>query len=81
MTRPKPEIIAITKKKLHNVLQGVAPPDLCLDDTDKKLFLDWSRENLERYWLHDPIKYSDVVVIDDPQGNNNNLYGFYPPPI
>lgn len=71
VTRPKPEVFDITKRKFHNVLQGVAPPDVRLNDEDKQMFIDWSNENVERFWLGDkgPIENSDVIVIDDPQGN------------
>lgn len=71
VTRPKPEVFDITKRKFHNVLQGVAPPDVRLNDDDKQMFIDWSNENVERFWLGNkgPIENSDVIVIDDPQGS------------
>lgn len=70
VARPKPEVFDITKRKFHNVLQGVAPPDVCLTEEDMQTFIDWSDENAKRFWLDDngPIKNSDVIVIDDPQG-------------
>lgn len=60
----------ITKRKFHNVLQGVADSSVWLTDEDKQAFIDWSDENVRRFWLDDngPIKTSDVIVIDDPQG-------------
>ncbi|KAI9255297.1 hypothetical protein BY458DRAFT_558633 [Sporodiniella umbellata] len=69
VARPKPEVFDITKRKFHNVLQGVAAPDVCLTDEDKQTFIDWSDENAKRFWLdeHGPIKNSDIIVIDDPQ--------------
>ncbi|KAI9318067.1 hypothetical protein BX666DRAFT_1856628 [Dichotomocladium elegans] len=69
VARPKPEVFDITKRKFHNVLQGVAPPDVRLKEHDKQIFIDWSNENAERFWLdaNGPIKTSDVIVIDDPQ--------------
>lgn len=69
MARPKPEVFDITKRKFHNVLQGVAPPDVRLNDRDKQIFIDWSDDNAERFWLKPggPIGNSDVIVIDDPQ--------------
>jgi len=72
VARPKPEVFDITKRKFHNVLQGVAPPDVWLNDDDKQTFIEWSDENVNRFWLDDkgPIKNSDVIVIDDPQGKN-----------
>lgn len=70
VARPKPEVFDITKRKFHNVLQGVAAPDVWLSDEDKQTFIEWSDENVNRFWLDDkgPIKNSDVIVIDDPQG-------------
>lgn len=70
MVRPKPDIFDITKRKFHNVLQGVSSPDGYLTDKEKEKFIDWTDENVSRFWLKDdgPIKNSDVIVIDDPQG-------------
>lgn len=70
VARPKPEVFDITKRKFHNVLQGVAAPDVWLSEEDKETFIEWSDENVNRFWLDDkgPIKNSDVIVIDDPQG-------------
>ncbi|OBZ83263.1 Trehalose phosphorylase [Choanephora cucurbitarum] len=69
VARPKPEVFDITKRKFHNVLQGVADSSVWLTDEDKQAFIDWSDENVRRFWLDDngPIKTSDVIVIDDPQ--------------
>ncbi len=59
------EIFQITKKKFHNVLQGVAPKDIRLTQKDKKLFNKWSKKNAEKF---KPIfKKAKVIVIDDPQ--------------
>lgn len=76
MARPKPEIFDITKRKFHNVLQGVADHDVRLTDEDKQAFIDWSDENATRFWLDDkgPLKNSDVIVIDDPQGKEIKRY-------
>ena len=67
----------ITKRKFHNVLQGVAAPDVRLTEEEKQMFIDWSDENAQRFWLDDngPIKNSDVIVIDDPQCKI--LYDFF----
>ncbi|KAI9483255.1 MAG: hypothetical protein EXX96DRAFT_557466 [Benjaminiella poitrasii] len=69
VARPKPEVFDITKRKFHNVLQGVADPHIRLTKEDEQAFIDWSNENAQRFWLDDkgPIKNSDVIVIDDPQ--------------
>jgi hypothetical protein len=70
VARPRPEIFDITKRKFHNVLQGVAAPDVRLTEEEKKLFIEWSDENANRFWLGDggPLLNSDVIIIDDPQG-------------
>lgn len=69
VARPKPEVFDITKRKFHNVLQGVADPDVRLTEEDKEIFIAWSDENASRFWLDNkgPIKNSDVIIIDDPQ--------------
>lgn len=75
VARPKPEVFDITKRKFHNVLQGVAAPDVRLTEDEKQMFIDWSDENAKRFWLDDkgPIKNSDVIVIDDPQCKLNDI--------
>ncbi|OAD78300.1 glycosyltransferase family 4 protein, partial [Phycomyces blakesleeanus NRRL 1555(-)] len=69
VSRPKPEVFDITKRKFHNVLQGVAHPDVCLTEEEKQIFTDWSDDNANRFWVDNkgPILNSDVIVIDDPQ--------------
>lgn len=76
VSRPKPEVFDITKRKFHNVLQGVSDNDVCLTEDDKKIFNEWLKENVNRFWMHDngPIKNSDVIVVDDPQGTNIFLF-------
>lgn len=74
VARPKPEVFDITKRKLHNVLQGIAPIAVTgLTEEEKQAYLDWSAENVDRYWLDDddgPIKNSDIIIVDDPQGES-----------
>ncbi|KAJ3155702.1 hypothetical protein HDU86_004171 [Geranomyces michiganensis] len=67
--KPMPEIFDITKRKFHNVLQGVADKSVHLTDDDKALFLQWCQSNVKRYWsgADGPVMGSDVIVIDDPQ--------------
>jgi alpha,alpha-trehalose phosphorylase (configuration-retaining) len=61
----KKEIFNITKKKFHNVLQGVAPKGTILTEKDKQLFSHWTRKNEKRF---EPIlRKASVFVIDDPQ--------------
>ncbi|KAJ3090120.1 hypothetical protein HK102_004632, partial [Quaeritorhiza haematococci] len=65
--KPKPEAFVITKRKFHNVLQGVAPPGTRLTSDDVEEYENWCRDNAERYWMAGPFAQVDVVVIDDPQ--------------
>ena len=69
VAKPSPEIFDITKRKFHNVLQGVAPEDTVLLPHEKEAFIEWSDTNARRYWSdkEGPIKTSDVIIIDDPQ--------------
>ncbi len=66
--KPNPEIFEITKKKFHNVLQGVAAPDVHLEEKDKLHWKRWCEANVSTYWSDDgPVAHADVLVIDDPQ--------------
>ncbi|KAI8340777.1 hypothetical protein BC941DRAFT_493463 [Chlamydoabsidia padenii] len=69
VARPRPEVFDITKRKFHNVLQGVAAPDVRLTEEEKQQFIEWSDENATRFWLDEdgPLTNSDVIIIDDPQ--------------
>ncbi|EWM21967.1 trehalose synthase [Nannochloropsis gaditana] len=66
---PSPDVFNITKRKFHNVLQGVAPPNVFLEEEEKKKWLEWTQMNVERHWddPDGPLMTSDVIVIDDPQ--------------
>jgi hypothetical protein len=66
-------VFDVTKRKFHNVLQGVAKEGTKLEDDDKELFEKWTDWNYHRYWRgackdtgNSPIDV-DLVVIDDPQ--------------
>lgn len=59
------KVFEITKKKFHNVLQGVYSKGFELSNEDKKLYNDWTKENFEEF--KDFFKRHDVIVIDDPQ--------------
>ena len=72
-----PTVFDITKRKIHNVLQGVAPEGVEMDDTDKKWFELWTQQNCaqipmtklksdESFWSQGAID-ADLIVIDDPQ--------------
>ena len=43
-----PTIFDITKRKIHNVLQGVAPEGIEMTDLDKKWFETWIDQNCAR---------------------------------
>ncbi|TFK46849.1 UDP-Glycosyltransferase/glycogen phosphorylase [Heliocybe sulcata] len=61
-------VFDITKRRFHNVLQGVNPPSITLGTEHKETFERWTDWNYERFWRgpESPIR-ADVVVIDDPQ--------------
>ncbi|RKP35012.1 hypothetical protein BJ085DRAFT_17728 [Dimargaris cristalligena] len=69
VAKPNPAVFQITKCKFHNVLQGVAKPDLRLTDDEKKLYIEWCEMNFDRYWItpKGPVQSSDVIIMDDPQ--------------
>lgn len=60
--KPDPHVFEITKKKFHNVFQGVS--HTTLSSSDKKAYEDWCERNVTKHWKG--IKH-DIVVIDDPQ--------------
>lgn len=60
-----PEIFTITKKKFHNILQGVSLPDEILEDDEMKAYTSWIAQNAQ---IHEhAIKQASVIVIDDTQ--------------
>jgi glycosyltransferase involved in cell wall biosynthesis len=61
----KKEIFNISKKKFHNILQGVAPAYVKLTEGEIEDFKSWSRENAENF--KELFQAADVIVIDDPQ--------------
>jgi hypothetical protein len=42
-----PVVFDITKRKIHNVLQGVAKEGVEMSDNDKKWFEAWTEQNCE----------------------------------
>lgn len=46
-----PAIFDITKRKIHNVLQGVSPEGVEMNDDDKKWFEAWTEQNCEQRFL------------------------------
>lgn len=67
--KPNPEVFEITKKKFHNVLQGVAPKDTEFTDANAATYEKWCMTNVDSYWKDEdsPVTKADVIVIDDPQ--------------
>ncbi|KAI5184895.1 alpha,alpha-trehalose phosphorylase (configuration-retaining) [Nematocida homosporus] len=63
---PSPIVFRITKKKIHNILQGVASPELTLDSNDKAKVDKWLKNNYESNWKQ-VIKNSTFIVLDDQQ--------------
>lgn len=59
------DVFNITKKKFHNVLHGIASPNVRLTQKDKKIYTDWIQDNARR--LHSLFHQANVIVIDDPQ--------------
>lgn len=61
--KPDLSVFNITKRKFHNVLQGVSNERLT--DEDKRIYNSWIFENAK--FFEDVFKTSDIIVIDDPQ--------------
>ncbi|KAG4100731.1 hypothetical protein H8356DRAFT_292759 [Neocallimastix lanati (nom. inval.)] len=63
---PDNDVFRITKNN-HNILQGVADPNLRLTEDNKKTYEAWIKANVEKYWLNDVFTDCNVIFIDDPQ--------------
>lgn len=57
-------------KNIHNILQGVAPPEQRIPPEHKAAIIDWITDNAERYWFWDggPLRPpeeggADVVIV------------------
>ncbi|MFP4514619.1 MAG: glycosyltransferase [Parcubacteria group bacterium] len=61
----KEDVFSITKKKIHNVLHGIAAHDIVLTESDKAIYKQWIEENYKR--IKEAISKLDVIFIDDPQ--------------
>ena len=59
------EVFNITKKKIHNVLHGVATHDIMLNRKDKLIYNEWIKESFDK--LKNLLAELDVVIVDDPQ--------------
>ncbi|KAK9450817.1 uncharacterized protein V1518DRAFT_411786 [Limtongia smithiae] len=69
--KPNPVVFRITKNN-HNIIQGVAEPDLRLNASQEEQFTRWIDTNFERYWSSGPLASEkppgvDIAVMDDPQ--------------
>jgi len=68
--KPSPAVFRTTKNN-HNILQGVAAPDLRLTKQRQEEFTAWIEYNANRYWVSEggPLAPGglDVAFIDDPQ--------------
>ncbi|GAA6005919.1 hypothetical protein JCM11491_004060 [Sporobolomyces phaffii] len=68
-----PNVFNVTKRKFHNVLQGVAPASSILTRQDKQLYQRWTAWYFSTLWKDadgdgsEFLNGFDVVVIDDPQ--------------
>jgi glycosyltransferase involved in cell wall biosynthesis len=58
-------IFTITKKKIHNVLHGIAAPEIYLSASDKRKYNAWIAKNYRN--LKKTISKLDVLIVDDPQ--------------
>lgn len=67
--KPNPAVFRITKD-IHNLLQGVAGPEVEFTPQCQQHYEQWIQSNCERLlWLQDdgPFKQSDIIILDDPQ--------------
>ncbi|KAI5170725.1 alpha,alpha-trehalose phosphorylase (configuration-retaining) [Nematocida sp. LUAm3] len=63
---PSRSVFNITKKKVHNILQAVAPDNVELTQEDKTKVDKWIKNNYESNWKK-PIQSSTFIVLDDHQ--------------
>ncbi|KAJ1964178.1 hypothetical protein GGI12_001582 [Dipsacomyces acuminosporus] len=70
VAKPNPDVFVITKRKFHNVFQGVTSDEQYrLLKEDKELWAEWCNQNFDRYWGEgkDVVESADVIIMDDPQ--------------
>lgn len=55
---------------MHNILQGVAKPDVRISAEEKQVLTDWIADNAKRYWLSEggplrPVSEggADVIMV------------------
>jgi glycosyltransferase involved in cell wall biosynthesis len=71
--RPNPAVFRITKNN-HNILQGVAEPELRLSQNNIQQLDEFVEQNVERYWSNKdgPLAPPEeggahIIIVDDPQ--------------
>ncbi|EPR79867.1 Glycosyl transferase, partial [Spraguea lophii 42_110] len=74
VTIPVPSVYKITKQKIHNVLQGVAPEDEDFTEEDKFVYEEWCKMNAERCWQKKIFKILDIIILDDYQTSGLTKY-------
>ncbi|KAJ2780900.1 hypothetical protein H4R18_003195 [Coemansia javaensis] len=70
VAKPNPDVFVITKRKFHNVFQGVTDDEQYrLLPEDKKLWVEWCEQNFDNYWGEGKgvVDSADVIIMDDPQ--------------
>jgi hypothetical protein len=77
--KPKPGVFRITKT-VHNILQGVAKPDVRISIEEKQVLTDWIADNAKRYWLSPggplrPVEEggADVIMVSLREKNAKRL--------
>ncbi|KAJ2767421.1 hypothetical protein IWQ57_003954 [Coemansia nantahalensis] len=70
VAKPNPDVFVITKRKFHNVFQGVTDDEQYrLRTEDKDLWTEWCEQNFDNYWGEGKgvVDDADVIIMDDPQ--------------
>ncbi|KAJ1669244.1 hypothetical protein GGF38_002402 [Coemansia sp. RSA 25] len=70
VAKPNPDVFVITKRKFHNVFQGVTQDEQYrLLQEDKDLWVEWCEQNFANYWGQGKgvVDDADVIIMDDPQ--------------
>ncbi|KAJ2610284.1 hypothetical protein H4S08_003682 [Coemansia sp. RSA 1365] len=70
VAKPNPDVFVITKRKFHNVLQGVTDDEQYrLHQEDKQLWTEWCEQNFDNYWGDGKgvVDTADIIIMDDPQ--------------
>ena len=65
VVRPSFNIFKITKRKFHNVLQGISKEFLTREEI--AAYEKWIQDNGKVYWKSQIFPESKIIVLDDPQ--------------